>query len=152
MKYILLLLLTGCSAVNPLKLTESLTSDNKLAITLKKYQITTCKTTCLADEYETKIYKNPDTDIVEEYYECPLRYREFICLEIMPGGDGKHNVYKLSPRQWQQDADHLFGFYNHEEIKSIISEVEFVCEQDFAVCESHYEVIKALKQYFYERR
>ena len=138
--------------VSPQDLTQGLTSDDKLAVVLKRYQFTTCKTTCLIGERVEQKYTNPDTGEAEVWRECPLDYREFLCIDLYKqDGAGNHVFYKLSPQEWQESAAHLFGFYSHEQIKSGIAQIEFLCEQDFSVCENHFEPLKALKDFYYER-
>ena len=145
--------LVGCAGGgNPTEFLKPVTSDNKLAVVIKRYQYTTCKTSCLVDEYEQQAYANPDTGDIESWLQCPLDYMEFICIDLYKTDDkGENVVYKLSPQEWQEEAAHLFGFYSHEQIKQGISQVEFLCGQDFAKCEDHLEPLQALVQFHYER-
>ena len=151
---LLSLFLTGCGApiLDAIKLTNPLTSDNKLALVISRYQYTTCKKTCLVKEREARDYINPDTDKPEVYFDCPLDYTEFICIDLYKQERRDRNqVYKFSPQEWQDFAAHLFGYYSHAHIKRGLTQLEFQCGQDFAVCEDHFEVIETLKRFFYER-
>lgn len=146
-------LMLSCS--NPLEnfeLTNPLTHDNKLALVLKRYQYTTCKQSCLVEEYLWETYSNVDTGKTENYYRCPTDYLEFICIDLYKKDKEEKNVtYKLSPQEWQTHAKHLFGMYSNKQIQKGLAQFEFLCKQDFAACEDKLEVIEALKAFYYER-
>ena len=149
-----LFLLAGCTGdelLNKLELTKGLTSDKKLAIVIKKFQMSTCKETCLTDNYDKIDYTNLDTGETESYYECPLNFREYLCIDLYKDKDGKRGSYKLNPHQWQTGLSHLFGYYSHEQIKKGIEQIEFLCSQDFAICEDNFEALNSIKEYYYER-
>ena len=57
----------------------------------------------------------------------------------------------MSPYEWQEFASTLFGYYNHQQIVKVITQEEFICSQELAVCENNYELIEALKDFHFER-
>lgn len=184
MKFLIpmLLFLFSCGGdLTPDEIVKPLRSDSKLAYTIKKYQTTTCKNSCLVEKkywydncYEDKEVDPKSIDKAVEsspdvYYctdkngnklpdclkkcvkECPLKYVEFLCIDLQKEEGQPNRRYSIKPYEWQRDVSFLAGYYFHSQIKKLIAQPEFMCEQDFAICENHFEPIQTLKKFIHER-
>ena len=142
------LLLFSCGGKSlPTEFLKPVTKDNKLAFTLYNYNQIVCKTKCLIDEaHETKEYQHALTQEVEDFTECPLYLRVFACKDIHT-----EKEYLFTPAQWQADAQFLFNYFYTPHIKKTLSQNEFMCEQDFVLCENQFSVIKTLEEFLWER-
>ena len=147
------LLLAACAgAPSPEELTENLRSDSKLAYTIKNYQVTSCKQGCLVDEsdFVENCYTHSRTEKRECVKECPLYVRQFLCVDLQKEEGAEDRFYVITPAEWQADVAHLSGIYFNEQLLAHIHQLEFLCEQDLAVCENHYELLEAIQKFHYE--
>lgn len=146
--------LIGCGSPGDIakEIAKPLRSDSKLAYTIKKYQVTTCKEACLVEaEHQVERCYEHATGVSECVAECPLQYLQFLCTDLQKEEDDPQRYYVITPANWQKDVSHLAGYYFHEQIKKHIAQPEFMCEQDMAICENHFEVIEALQRFYYEK-
>ena len=151
--------LLGCgNGFDPQEIVKPLRSDSKLAYTIINHQVTTCKEECLSDFlvqecYERYLEEGEDSDpacIQECINVCPLQYIEFHCIDLQKELNDPRRYYVIKTYDWQRDVRHLTGYYFHTQIKRLIAQPMFMCEQDLALCQNHFEPIKALQRFLYE--
>lgn len=147
------LFLVSCGGkVSPKDLVKDLRSDSKLAFTIKNFQTTTCKENCLVGKeyWEENCWKDLVTEEIRCVDECPLAYLQFICIDLQKEVDDERRKYVIAPDEWQKDVAHLFGYYAHSQIRNHLSQPLFLCDQDLALCENHFEPIQALQRFIFE--
>lgn len=138
------LLFVSCAELGDLDKLKPLTRNNKLAFTLYNYNTIICEKNCLLDALLEDVYIHSLTGKQESYRYCPHSHTVFQCYD-----KGNDRFYVMTPGQWQNDAQFLFDYFHTGQIKKILAQVDFICEQDFALCKNQYDLIKTLEEFAY---